>query len=57
MSNSNRALEIIASDDSVTKRDNAPYSIASSMAVIKQMVTEGDLEDGGELWCFGLVCL
>lgn len=53
---SNRALEILLSDGSVSKHGSAGSTIAEAMTVINRMVTKCYLEEGSELWCFA-ACL
>ncbi|KAJ1440764.1 Myb/SANT-like domain [Sesbania bispinosa] len=52
VSSSKTALDIMRSDDSVSKNANAKSSIVATIEVINRMVTGCDLKKGSELWCF-----
>lgn len=54
VSNTSTAVEILNSDDSSGKHDNANSTVAAAITVINRMVAENNLEKGSALWCFAL---
>ncbi|RHN48759.1 hypothetical protein MtrunA17_Chr7g0267191 [Medicago truncatula] len=52
ISNTSTAVELLNSDDSSGKHDNANSTVAAAITVINRMVVENNLEKGSALWCF-----